>query len=317
MNRDEREDPETVREDPPEHPRLRPGGHPAEARPLAPGLYLVGTPIGNLQDITLRALRVLEAVDRIACEDTRTTRKLLHRYGISKPTVSCHQHNEDARASEIVGLIREGGKVALVSDAGTPGICDPGAYLVRAAVAAGLPIVPIPGASAALTALVASGLRTERFLFAGFLESRPLARRGQLQELASMHKTAPTLVLYEAPHRILETLADVEAIWGAQTQIAVAREMTKLHEEFLRGTVAEVSQALAARERVKGELVLLIENLPRLEPAEAASSLNDRLRDLARSEGLEEKEALKRVARERGLSKSALYRELQQERRKR
>lgn len=314
MDPDEIEDSEAGGEDLPELRQPPSGGHPV--RPLAPGLYLVGTPIGNLQDITLRALSVLESVDRIACEDTRTTRKLLQRYGISKPVVSCHEHNEGSRAAEIVSLIRQGGKVALVSDAGTPGVCDPGALLVRAAAAAGLPVVPIPGANAALTALVASGLRTERFLFAGFLAPRPLARRVQLEELASMHKTAPTLVLYEAPHRILETLADVEAIWGAQARIAVAREMTKIHEEFLRGTVAEVRSALAARERVKGELVLLIENLPCLPPAEAATSLNGRLRDLAQSEGLEEKEALKRVARERGLSKSALYRELQQERRK-
>src|SRR6202012_2531570 len=187
-------------------------------RPLAPGLYLVATPIGNLEDITLRALRVLKGVDRIACEDTRQTQKLLNHFDISTPTVSYHEHNEQARTVELIALLQQGGRVAVVSDAGTPAFSDPGFELVRAAVAVGVRVIPIPGANAALSALIASGLDTERFFYAGFLAAKPGTRRPELEALAA--KTAGlTLVVYEAPHRILETLADVEAVWGDQARV--------------------------------------------------------------------------------------------------
>jgi 16S rRNA (cytidine1402-2'-O)-methyltransferase len=280
--------------------------------PLEPGLYLVATPIGNLEDITLRALRVLKAVDRIACEDTRQTQKLLHHFGISTPTTSYHEHNEQARGKELLALLQQGGKVAVVSDAGTPAFSDPGLELVRAAVAAGVRVIPIPGANAALNALVASGLDTDRFLYVGFLAAKPGTRRTELESLAgNLHGL--TLVVYEAPHRILETLADVEAVWGESVRVVAARELTKLHEEFLRGSAREVRMALAARERIRGEFVLLIEAAMPALPAKGGSVLQQ-LSQLMESEGLDEKDALKRVARERGVSKSDVYRELQRER---
>jgi 16S rRNA (cytidine1402-2'-O)-methyltransferase len=287
-------------------------------RPIAPGLYLVGTPIGNLEDITLRALRVLRSVDRIACEDTRQTQKLLNHFDISTAMVSCHEHNEQARAAELLELLRQGGRVAVVSDAGMPGISDPGMTLAAAALAAGVSVIPIPGANAALSALVASGLNTSSFLFLGFLPSKAGERRTQLEALAeAASDPPPTLIFYEAPHRILETLADIEAVWGGQCWVVVARELTKLHEEFLRGAVAEVRSLLATRERIRGEITLLVEGRKCEASALAATSVKERLGALEKAEGLTEMDALKRIARERGQSKSEVYRELQRERAKR
>jgi 16S rRNA (cytidine1402-2'-O)-methyltransferase len=287
-----------------------------ERAPLEPGLYLVATPIGNLEDITLRALRVLREADRIACEDTRQTQKLLNHFGIRTPTLSCHEHNEWERAEEIVDLLRQGGRIAVVSDAGMPGISDPGMRLARAAAAAGCRVIPVPGANAALTALVASGLDTSRFLFVGFLPAKSGSRRAALEELGGALKEgeALTLVFYEAPHRILETLADVERRWGSEVRVVAARELTKWHEEFLRGTVAEVRAALAERERIRGEIVLMVEarQVPSGVPR---SGIAERVAELVESEGLERNEALKRAARERGLSRSEAYRELQQAKR--
>ena len=194
---------------------------PDPSAPIEPGLYLVATPIGNLEDITLRALRVLKGVDRIACEDTRQTQKLLNHFDISTPTVSYHEHNEQARTAELIALLQQGGRVAVVSDAGTPAFSDPGLEVVKAAVAAGVPVIPIPGANAALSALVASGMDTDRFLYAGFLAAKPGTRRTELESLAAK-ADGLTLVLYEAPHRILETLADVEAVWGEQARVVVS-----------------------------------------------------------------------------------------------
>jgi 16S rRNA (cytidine1402-2'-O)-methyltransferase len=282
---------------------------------LDPGLYLVATPIGNLEDITLRALRVLREVDRIACEDTRQTQKLLNHFDISTPTISYHEHNEQARTAELIALLQEGGRVAVVSDAGTPSFSDPGFELVRASVAAGVRVIPIPGANAALSALIASGMNTDRFLYVGFLPAKPGARRTELETLAA-GMPGLTLVVYEAPHRILETLADVAAVWGDSARVVVARELTKLHEELLRGTVKEVRLELAARERVRGEIVLLIEATPSAQPAKLANTLVQQLSQLMEAEGVDEKDGLKRLARERGVSKSDLYRELQRERSK-
>jgi 16S rRNA (cytidine1402-2'-O)-methyltransferase len=289
------------------------------AAPLAPGLYLVATPIGNLEDITLRALRVLKSVDRIACEDTRQTQKLLNHYGISTPTVSSHQHNEAARTPELLDQLKNGARIAVVSDAGTPGISDPGMHLTAAAIAAGIAVWPIPGASAALSAIVASGLNTDRFFYAGFLPSKAGERRTALEKLASGFSEPTTVVLYESPHRILETLSDIESVFGSDSRIVLARELTKLHEEFLRGSVSEVREQLAARDRMRGEMVLLIDAQPRSEAGAAANtaSLRQRIAELQTSEGLDEMDALKRIARERGISKSEAYRELQRERSRR
>jgi 16S rRNA (cytidine1402-2'-O)-methyltransferase len=286
---------------------------------LEPGLYLVATPIGNLEDITLRALRVLKEVDRIACEDTRQTQKLLNHFAIATSTVSYHEHNEQSRTAELIAFLKEGGSVAVVSDAGTPAFSDPGLELVRAAVAAGVPVFPIPGANAALAALTASGLDTDHFFYIGFLPSKPGARRTELEGLAAS-MPGLTFVVYEAPHRILETLADVEAVWGQSVKVVIARELTKLHEEFLRGNVEEVRSELLKRERVRGEIVLLIASSPASLPGVApaiGASVAQQVTRFMEAGGIDEKDALKRVARERGVSKSEIYRELQRERSKR
>ena len=300
----------------------------ADSKPLAPGLYLVATPIGNLGDITLRALDVLRGVDRIACEDTRQTQKLLNHFQIAKPTVSCHEHNEHTRATELIQNIKAGEAIALVSDAGTPAISDPGSWVVREAIAAGLPVIPIPGANAAISALVASGLPAGDFHFLGFLPEKAGARRTWLEEIVAREQAGPrlnprTLIFYEAPHRILETLSDIEELWGSLRHAVVARELTKLHEEFLRGTVAEVRRELAARDRIRGEITLLVEaptpakssgNAPGTESA--PETIAARIARIQTEGGVDEKEALKRLARELGRSKSDLYRELQRERAK-
>jgi 16S rRNA (cytidine1402-2'-O)-methyltransferase len=285
-------------------------------QPLAPGLYLVATPIGNLEDITLRALRVLKSVDRIACEDTRQTQKLLNHYGIATPTVSLHEHNEAGRTSELIADLLGGARIAVVSDAGTPGISDPGMFLTRAVIKAEIPVYTIPGANAALAALVASGLDTEYFLFLGFLPPKTTARRSDLQKVKATINQPTTLIFYEAPHRILETLDDIERIWGTDCSLVVARELTKMHEEFLRGTAAEVRQVLAGRERIRGEMVLLVEAQPNRGEGElGAITVQERIQQLKESEGFDEMDALKHIARERGISKSEAYRELQRERR--
>jgi 16S rRNA (cytidine1402-2'-O)-methyltransferase len=293
----------------------------ADSQPLAPGLYLVATPIGNLGDITLRALEVLRAVDRIACEDTRQTQKLLNHFQIEKKTVSCHEHNEHSRAKELIqDLKARSAAIALVSDAGTPGVSDPGSWLVREAIAAGVAVFPIPGANAAVSALIASGLPADEFEFLGFLPEKAGARRTRLEDLAAQpHETARTMIFYEAPHRLLDALADLESVFGPDLRVAVARELTKIHEEFLRGTIAEVRSELAGRDRIRGEITLLIEvpaktSSPAGAPGATHESVATRVARMISETGIDEKEALKRLARELGQSKSEVYRELQRER---
>jgi 16S rRNA (cytidine1402-2'-O)-methyltransferase len=270
---------------------------------VAGTLYLVATPIGNLEDITLRALRVLGEADVIACEDTRHTRKLLDHYGISKPTLSYHEHNEAARAAELVERLAAGASIALVSDAGTPLLSDPGYRVVAAAIESGIAVVPIPGPSAALGALAASGLATDSFRFCGFLPPKSGARRKLLEEL---RRENCTLIFYEAPHRILDALSDVAAVLGSRPVVA-ARELTKLHEEFLRGTAAEVRDRLATRDSVKGEFTLLIDTAPAV--VEDATPLEEAVRALEQ-QGVPRMDAIKQVARARGLSKRNVYREV-------
>ena len=270
---------------------------------MAGTLYIVSTPIGNLEDITLRALRLLGEVDVVLCEDTRQTRKLLDHFAISKPALSYHDHNEQQRAPEMVARLERGENLALVSDAGTPLISDPGYRLVRAALDRGIAVVPVPGASAALGALAASGLPTDAFRFCGFLPPKSTQRRKLFEELEAEQAT---LVFYEAPHRIIETLTDIEACYGLRP-VVVARELTKLHEEFLRGTAAQVREALASRNSVKGEITLLIgkgeEGVPDDTPlSEAVAKLE--AADVARMD------AIKQVAKARGLSKSDVYKQL-------
>ena len=277
--------------------------------PLAPGLYLVATPIGNLEDITLRALRILRSVDRIACEDTRQTQKLLNHFEIRVPTVSYHMHNEAPRAEELVAELKQGARIAIVSDAGTPGIADPGGQIAAAAIAAGIPVFPVPGANAAISGLIASGLPTDRFTFHGFLPSKPGQRKTALEELP---RDNATHIFYEAPHRIADTLADLEAVFGPEQHAVVARELTKLHEEFLRGPVSELRAQLGARAVIRGEIVLLFTPTAQAAATQRASVAAE-VASLMQTEGLTEKDALKRVARERGIGKSEAYRELQRE----
>ncbi len=279
--------------------------------PAGPALYLVGTPIGNLEDITLRAVRVLKGVDLIACEDTRQTQKLLNHYGVTIRTISYHEHNEMTRSAELVKEMQEGASVALVTDAGMPGISDPGFRLISLAIRHHVPVVPIPGASAFLAALVASGLPTDSFRFSGFLPAKRGERRAALEAI----KTSPrTQVFYEAPHRIVEALSDVVEVLGKDRHVVIAREVTKLHEEFLRGRAGEVLETLKARDGVKGEITLLIGTAEESESqaqAQPRVSVHQRVEQIMVAEKIDEKAALKKVAKERGVSKSEAYRELQ------
>jgi 16S rRNA (cytidine1402-2'-O)-methyltransferase len=276
-------------------------------------LHLVGTPIGNLEDITLRALRTLREADRIACEDTRRTRKLLAHFEIRKPLLSCHEHNEAARAQEIVALVEAGEKVALVSDAGMPTISDPGYRVVRAAVEAGLRVEPIPGPTAVETALAASGLPPDTYCFRGFLPARSAKRRRELEAAAEQ---SATLIYYEAPHRIIACLEDLRAAMG-EREVVIARELTKTHEEFLRGTVSEVLYELSNRAEIKGEITLLVGRAatPIVSTVPDAESLAARVAELL-SEGLSRMDAIKQAAREAGLHKRDAYRLLEENARK-
>jgi 16S rRNA (cytidine1402-2'-O)-methyltransferase len=265
-------------------------------------LYLVATPIGNLEDITLRALRVLRESDLVACEDTRQTGKLLAHFGIDKPMVSYHEHNEAARTQDLVSKLDGGIDVALVSDAGTPLVSDPGYRLVTAALAAGISVVPIPGASGVLSALSGAGLPTDAFRFCGFLPPKQGQRKKALEALRGEDCT---LVFYEAPHRILDALVDVAAAYG-ERPVVVARELTKLHEEFLRGTADQVRTQLAARPSVKGEIVLLI---GKGAPLASDTPIEEAVRELEQK-GVPRMDAIKQVARERGLSKREVYKQV-------
>ncbi len=276
---------------------------------MAPGLYLVATPIGNLEDITLRAVRVLKEADQIACEDTRQTQKLLHHYGVATRTVSYHEHNELTRAPELVLDLEAGARVALVTDAGMPGISDPGFRLISLAIRHHIPVVPIPGASAFLAALVAGGLPTDSFRFNGFLPPKSGQRRQTLEGVMSSPRTQ---VFYEAPHRVKEAMEDIVAILGAERQVVIAREVTKIHEEFLRGRAGEILQVLNARGDIKGEITLLIGKAEEGQQKSAAGvNVRQRVEQIMAAEKLDEKAALKRIAKEMGVSKSEAYRELQ------
>jgi len=273
-------------------------------------LYLVATPIGNLEDITQRALRVLAEVDLIACEDTRHTRVLLDHYGIRTKLISYHEHNERERAVELVALLEGGKSVAVVSDAGTPGICDPGFRLVNEAISKSITVVPIPGPVAMISALVASGIPTDEFLFAGFLPSRGQARRQRLEQLRTL---ATTLVFYESPHRVADALADAFEVLGERRAV-VARELTKLHEEFSRGTLSELATMFHTETPTRGEIVLIIDREV-IEQATGAPK-QDILSAVERfqAEGLDHRLALKRAAKELGMSRDEAYRRLMEKR---
>jgi 16S rRNA (cytidine1402-2'-O)-methyltransferase len=273
-------------------------------------LYVVATPIGNLEDITMRAVRILKEADLIACEDTRHTAKLLHHYGIDKPTISYHEHNEAVRAEELVAKMEQGLNVAQVSDAGMPGISDPGYRVIKLANERGVQVVPIPGASAVVAALAASGLPTDSFQFLGFLPAKPGQRRTLLETL---RVATNTTVVYEAPHRIAETMKDIVELLGAERPVVLARELTKVHEEFIRGSAAEILQRIQAHE-IKGEMTLLIGKGTGEQTA--PKDIAQRLEEIIREQKLDENAALKVLAKEQGISKSEAYRELQRVRKR-
>jgi 16S rRNA (cytidine1402-2'-O)-methyltransferase len=271
-------------------------------------LYLVATPIGNLEDITLRALRVLKEVDRIACEDTRRTAKLLNHFGIATPTESYHAHNEASRTPRLVELLRHGRSVALVSDAGTPLVSDPGHRLVAACRQEAIAVVPVPGPVAAVAALAGSGLPSETFYFAGFLDSRRAARRKKLADVAAI---PTTLIFYEAPHRTVAALEDMCSVLGPR-DACLARELTKLHEEWLRGTLCEILDVVKARPKIEGEVTIVVAPpLPRVQAEHTfPDSIEEHLqREMSRT-GASRKEALREVARQRGISRRAAYQTL-------
>ncbi len=262
--------------------------------------YLVATPIGNLEDITLRALNTLKAVDLVACEDTRHTGRLLQHFGISKPTVSYHEHNERERTAELIERLTAGASIALVSDAGTPGISDPAYRLVQAAIERGVEVIPIPGATALISGLIASGLPTDSFFFAGFLPPKQQARRIRLEALQTIRAT---LVLYEAPHRIREMLADALDVLGNRAAV-VARELTKLHEEFLRATLSELIERLS---EPRGEMVVVIAGFEPTVTENVTGSITVQVEQLMTTLELNRNDALKQAAKTRGISKNEAY----------
>jgi 16S rRNA (cytidine1402-2'-O)-methyltransferase len=273
-------------------------------------LYLVATPIGNLQDISLRALETLKTVDLIACEDTRHTRKLLTHFNIPNKLVSYHEHNEEERARELARMLEEGKNIAVVSDAGTPAVCDPSYRIVQKAHEIGAKVVPIPGAVAFVNAVIVSGLPTDAIFFGGFLPSKKGERRARLEEIKQI---PATLIFYETPHRLAKSLADCAEILGSRNA-AVARELTKMHEEIVRGNLAELTVKYAEKP-TKGEIVLIIER-EKIQDSrfniQDSKTLSDRVKELE-SENLDRKVALKKAAKEFGLSKSEAYRILQAE----
>ena len=275
-------------------------------------LYVAATPIGNLEDITLRTLRLLREVDLIACEDTRHTRKLLSHYDVEKPMVSYHDHNEMVRAPELVIQLEQGAKIALVSDAGLPGVSDPGHHLISLAIRHGIPVIPLPGPTAFSAALIASGLSASHFHFYGFLPPRKTQRRKALQAL---NEQDGTLIFYEAPHRICASIGDMLAMLGDR-QAVLAREVTKLHEEFHRGRLSKLHDEVKSR-NLKGEFTVLIADADALsrkaEQPKKNSSVLTRVEKLKKQKKLDQRGALKEVSKELGITRSEAYRQLQEE----
>jgi len=272
-------------------------------------LYLVPTPIGNLEDMTFRSVRTLQEVDLIAAEDTRNTQKLLNHFDISVPQTSFHEHNFRERVPELIEKMRQGLQIAQVSDAGMPSISDPGYELTKAAIEAGIPVIPLPGASAGLTALIASGLIPQPFFFYGFL---PRKKNEQLNELENLNKRMETIILYESPHRLKATLKNILSVTGPERRITLARELTKRYEEFLRGTVAEAVEWTEQNE-IRGEFCILLEGNPEEPEAENEEwrnwTLKEHTEHLMDEKGLSSKDAIKEVAQTRGIKKREVYSE--------
>ncbi len=266
-------------------------------------LYIVATPIGNLEDITLRALRVLKEVDVIAAEDTRQTLKLLNHFEISKPLISYHRHNEEFKSDILLEKLKNGENIALVSDAGTPGICDPGEEIIKKAVEEDIKIIPIPGACAMINALIASGIDTKEFNFLGFLPLNKKLRKEKIEEIKNSNKT---VIIYEAPHKMKNTLEDLKEILNNR-KIVLAREITKIHEEFIRGNIKDLTQKI---DGLKGEMILIIEGNKEKDNIENNELINMSLEEHYKyyeNQGLDKKEIIKRIAKDRNVSKNEIY----------
>jgi len=265
-------------------------------------LYIVGTPIGNLEDITLRAIKILQSVDGIASEDTRHTGKLLHHFDIKTPQQSYYEHNQHRRIPSLIESLRQGKTIALVTDAGMPGISDPGYELVKACIEANIPVIPIPGVSASLTALSAAGLPTDRFIFEGLL---PTKNKERQQRLTVLQTEPRTIILYEAPHRLLETLEDLDQSLGSKRPIVIARELTKLHEEFWRGTLAEAVQYYQ-NHNPKGELTLVIAGVEETTTPLTEDQIKAELQRLIQ-QGMSRSEASRQLAEATSVPRRQIY----------
>ena len=267
-------------------------------------LYIVATPIGNLEDITYRAINILQTVDIIAAEDTRHTLKLLNHYNISKHLISCHRHNEEEKSDDLISKLKEGKNIALVSDAGTPGICDPGEAVIHKSIEEGIEVIPIPGACAFVNALICSGLNTDTFLFLGFLPLNKKNRKHKLQEIQQSHQTT---IIYEAPHKLQATLKDLQEVIG-ERKVVIARELTKIHEEFIRGNIEEI---IEKTKKAKGEMIILIEGAQETTLAETQGAFQNLSLEEHYSyyekQGLDKKEIVKRMAKDRGVPKNEIY----------
>ena len=263
-------------------------------------LYVVATPIGNLEDITLRAIRILKEVDFIAAEDTRHTLKLLNHLEISKPMISYHRHNEEIRSDNLIKELENGKNIAVVSDAGTPGICDPGEEIIKKCIEENITVVPIPGACAMINALIASGINTKEFTFLGFL---PLNKKTRKEKLEEIKKTSKTIIIYEAPHKLKSTLEDLKEILE-ERKVVLARELTKIHEEYIRGTIQEL---ILKAENLKGEIVLIIEGNTKIEKNKLNDLTLEEHYNFYEKQGLEKKDIIKRIAKDRKVNKNEIY----------
>lgn len=265
-------------------------------------LYIVATPIGNLEDITLRAIRVLKEVDLIAAEDTRHTLKLLNHLEISKPLISYHRHNEEVKSNVLLEKLEEGKNIALVSDAGTPGICDPGEEIIKKCIELEIKVIPVPGACAMINSLICSGIDTKEFTFLGFLPLNKKLRKNKLDEI---EKTNKTIIIYEAPHKLENTLKDLKQILDKNRKIVLAREITKIHEEFIRGNIDDIIEKI---QDVKGEIVIIIEGNSVVSEENELNKLSlEEHYKLYESQGLSKKEIIKKIAKDRNVNKNEIY----------
>lgn len=269
-------------------------------------LYLVATPIGNLEDITFRAINVLKEVDIIAAEDTRHTLKLLNFYEISKPLISYHRHNEEVKSEILINKLLEGKSIAVVTDAGTPGISDPGEEIVKEAIKNNVEIIPIPGACALINALIPSGLNTKQFVFYGFL---PLNKKNRKNTIEKIKKEDKTVILYEAPHKLIKTLEDILENIG-DIYCVIAREITKIHEEFIRENISKILENLKNKEAIKGEHIILLDmnfNDNQMDKSEISEKTIKEQYEIYASQGMEKKEIIKKIAKNKNVPKNEIY----------